>query len=81
VPNYEKRIEHASALMTEHGLDVLLLTKPANMFYLTGDGRLCAYLMLTRDREAALGVPGLIYRMSRSTLGLIILSGLRTSWG
>jgi Xaa-Pro aminopeptidase len=57
VPNYEKRIEHASALMTEHGLDVLLLTKPANMFYLTGDGRLCAYLMLTRDREAALGVP------------------------
>ena len=39
------------------GLDVLLLTKPANMFYLTGDGRLCAYAMITQDGKVALGVP------------------------
>ncbi len=43
--------------MNEEGLDVLLLAKPANMFYLTGDGRLCAFAMITKDGEAALGVP------------------------
>jgi len=43
--------------MKAGGLDVLLLTKPANMFYLTGDGRLCAYAMITQDGEVALGVP------------------------
>jgi Xaa-Pro aminopeptidase len=43
--------------MKEHGLDALLLTKPSNMFYLTGDGRLCAYAMVTQDGEIALGVP------------------------
>jgi Xaa-Pro aminopeptidase len=43
--------------MEHMGLDVLLLTKPSNMFYLTGDGRLCAYAMITRDGKVALGVP------------------------
>ena len=43
--------------MTEASLDVLLLTKPSNMFYLTGDGRLCAYCMITVGGEVALGVP------------------------
>jgi Xaa-Pro aminopeptidase len=43
--------------MKNEGLDVLLLTKPANMFYLTGDGRLCAYAMITRQGKVALGVP------------------------
>jgi len=28
---------------------VLLLTKRRNMFYLTGDGRLCAYAMITQE--------------------------------
>ena len=39
------------------GLDALLLTKPANMYYLTGDGRLCAYAMITQEGKVALGVP------------------------
>jgi Xaa-Pro aminopeptidase len=43
--------------MVEGGLDALLLTKPANMYYLTGDGRLCAYVMVTRDGKVAVGVP------------------------
>ena len=43
--------------MKEAGLDALLLTKPSNMFYLTGDGRLCAYAMITQDAKVALGVP------------------------
>jgi len=43
--------------MKEHGIDVLLLTKPANMFYLTGDGRLCAFAMVSQEGRVALGVP------------------------
>jgi Xaa-Pro aminopeptidase len=54
---YQGRLERCSQLMRQDGLDILLLTKPANMFYLTGDGRLCAYAMITQDGKAALGVP------------------------
>ena len=54
---YKKRLEKVSHHMNEAGLDVLLLTKPSNMFYLTGDGRLCAYTMITQDGRVALGVP------------------------
>lgn len=43
--------------MEEHGLDVIILTNPANMFYLTGDGRLCSYAMVTREGKVAVGVP------------------------
>jgi Xaa-Pro aminopeptidase len=43
--------------MESAGLDALLLTKPANLFYLTGDGRLCACAMVTRKGEVAVGVP------------------------
>jgi len=44
-------------MMKAEGCDVLLLTKPSNMYYLTGDGRLCAYVMVTRDGKVAMGVP------------------------
>lgn len=54
---YQERLERCGQLMKAAGLDVLLLTKPANMFYLTGDGRLCAYAMITQDGKVALGVP------------------------
>ena len=54
---HQERLERCSNLMKEAGLDALLLTKPANMFYLTGDGRLCAYAMITQDGKVALGVP------------------------
>jgi Xaa-Pro aminopeptidase len=43
--------------MKGHGLDALLLTKPSNMAYLTGDGRLCAYALVTQEGKVALGVP------------------------
>ncbi|MCJ7668865.1 MAG: aminopeptidase P family N-terminal domain-containing protein [Anaerolineae bacterium] len=45
---HQERLERCGRLMKAAGLDALLLTKPANMFYLTGDGRLCAYAMITR---------------------------------
>lgn len=56
-PCHQKRLETCSHHMTEEGRDILLLTKPSNMFYLTGDGRLCAYAMITADGKVALGVP------------------------
>ena len=52
---YKQRLEKLSQHMKEAGLDVLLLTKPSNMFYLTGDGRLCAYAMITQGGQVALG--------------------------
>jgi Xaa-Pro aminopeptidase len=54
---YPERLKRCSQLMKAQGLRVLLLTKPSNMFYLTGDGRLCAYAMITQDEKVALGVP------------------------
>jgi len=54
---HQERLKRCSRLMKEAGLDALLLTKPSNMFYLTGDGRLCAYAMITREGKVALGVP------------------------
>ncbi len=56
-PLYQKRLDKCGRLMKEAGLDVLLLTKPSNMYYLTGNGRLCAYAMITQDAKVALGVP------------------------
>jgi len=38
-------------------LDVLLLTKPSNMFYLAEMVVWCAYAMITRKGKVALGVP------------------------
>ena len=54
---FARRVERCASRMAEAGLDALLLTKPANMYYLTGDGRLCAYALVTRDARVALGVP------------------------
>jgi Xaa-Pro aminopeptidase len=54
---YPVRLKRCNELMKKTGLNVLLLTKPSNMFYLTGDGRLCAYAMITQDGKVALGVP------------------------
>src|SRR3989304_572097 len=57
IQHYQKRLEKCSQLMKKADIDALLLTKPANMAYLTGDGRLCAYAMITQEGKIALGVP------------------------
>ncbi|MHB8908881.1 MAG: aminopeptidase P family N-terminal domain-containing protein [Syntrophales bacterium] len=54
---YAERLRRCAGLMEAAGLDALLLAKPANMAYLTGDGRLCAYAMITQEGKVALGVP------------------------
>jgi len=52
---YNNRLERCTEFMEKSGLDALILTKPANMFYLTGDGRLCAYAMITSNGKVAMG--------------------------
>ncbi|MFW9809763.1 MAG: M24 family metallopeptidase [Candidatus Thorarchaeota archaeon] len=54
---FSKRIANCSKAMNEEGQDVLLLTKPSNMYYFTGDGRLCAFVMISSDQQVAIGVP------------------------
>jgi Xaa-Pro aminopeptidase len=54
---YQNRLQRCGQLMNMASVDVFLLTKPANMFYLTGDGRLCSYAMITQGGKVALGVP------------------------
>ena len=54
---YPERLKKCSLLMKEAMIDILLLNKPANMFYLTGDGRLCSYAMINQEGKVALGVP------------------------
>jgi len=51
------RLQRCGQLMHAAGIDVLILVKPANMHYLTGDGRLCAYAMITNDLRVVMGVP------------------------
>ena len=54
---YKKRINRCLDLMKKHDTNVLILTKPSNMYYLTGDGRLCAHVMVTEEGKVAMGVP------------------------
>jgi len=63
---YSERICRCIGLMRKAGLDVPLLAKSASMAYLTGDGRLCAYAMITREGKLALGSPRRMRKMSNS---------------
>ena len=54
---YKERLKTAGKLMKNAGLEALLLTKPQNMIYLTGDGRLCAFAIVSRDGKTYLAVP------------------------
>jgi Xaa-Pro aminopeptidase len=62
-------------------VDVLLLSKPANMFYLTGDGRLCAYAMVTGNGQIALGVPSTDVEDVRSLAQFDHISGFEDEVG
>ncbi len=45
---FKERIRRAGELMEKAGLDAILLTKPQNMTYLLGNGRLCAFAIIAR---------------------------------
>lgn len=55
--DYQARWQRAAALMEQQGIDALILMKPANLAYLTGDGRPCALALLTRNSECIVSVP------------------------
>ena len=55
--DYEARWKRAAALMERDGIDALFLMKPANLAYITGDGRPCALALLTRTRQCVVAVP------------------------
>ncbi|MEM3088326.1 MAG: Xaa-Pro peptidase family protein [Candidatus Bathyarchaeia archaeon] len=54
---FKERVKHAITLMEKTGLDAILLTKPQNMMYLVGDGRLCAFTIVSKDGATYVGVP------------------------
>jgi len=54
---FKGRLKRASVLMEGAGLDAILLTKPQNMTYLVGDGRLCAFTIVTKQGDTYVGVP------------------------
>ncbi len=54
---FRQRIQRAGELMEKAGLDAILLTKPQNMSYLVGDGRLCAFAIVARNGTTYVGVP------------------------
>ncbi len=55
--DFKSRWARAAALMERSGIDGLFLMKPANLAYLTGDGRPCALGLLTRDLRCVVAVP------------------------
>lgn len=56
-PDFEARWKRAADLMERDGIDALFLMKPANLAYLTGDGRPCALALLTRTQHCVVAVP------------------------
>ncbi|MEM2934196.1 MAG: Xaa-Pro peptidase family protein [Methanocellales archaeon] len=54
---FEERVKRACVIMEKLGLDAMLLTKPQNMRYLIGDGRLCAFAIVSRAGSTYYGVP------------------------
>jgi len=54
---FKGRVRRACALMEGAGLDAILLTKPQNMMYLVGDGRLCAFAIVSQAGTTYYGVP------------------------
>jgi Xaa-Pro aminopeptidase len=54
---FKERVKRACALMEGAGLDAILLTKPQNMMYLVGDGRLCAFAIVSKGCATYVGVP------------------------
>ena len=54
---FSERVRRAGRLMETAGLDAVLLTKPQNMTYLVGDGRLCAFAIVSKAGATYFGVP------------------------
>jgi Xaa-Pro aminopeptidase len=54
---FRERVGRAASLMQAAGLEAILLTKPQNMAYLVGDGRICAFTVVSKTGATYYGVP------------------------
>lgn len=61
------RWRRAASLMEAAGIDALFLMKPANLAYLTGDGRPCALGLITRAPRCIVAVPACDLQSVRRT--------------
>ena len=55
--DFGARWRRAAELMARRGIDALFVMKPANLAYVTGDGRPCALGLLTRTGRCVVAVP------------------------
>ena len=55
--DFQARWARAASSMQAHGVDALFVMKPANLAYLTGDGRPCALGLLTGALQCIVAVP------------------------
>lgn len=55
--DYRARWRRATTLMDDAGIDALFVMKPANLAYLTGDGRPCALALLSAGGDLTVAVP------------------------
>jgi Xaa-Pro dipeptidase len=55
--DFKARWARAAASMKAHGIDAVFMMKPANLAYLTGDGRPCALGLLTGALRCIVAVP------------------------
>jgi Xaa-Pro aminopeptidase len=55
--DFKARWARAASSMQAHDVDALFVMKPANLAYLTGDGRPCALGLLTRNLRCIVAVP------------------------
>ncbi len=60
------RWTRAAQFMDAQGIDALFLMKPANLVYLTGDGRPCALGLLTKSLQCIVSVPASDLRSVRA---------------
>lgn len=65
--DFPARWARAARLMERDGIDAMFLMKPANLAYLTGDGRPCALGLLTRTGRCVIAVPASDLRSVRAT--------------
>jgi Xaa-Pro aminopeptidase len=76
--DFKVRWARAATLMEEHGIDALFVMKPANLAYLTGDGRPCALGLLTRTGRCVVAVPASDLRSVRMTSAVSDIRTFRT---
>jgi Xaa-Pro aminopeptidase len=65
--DFKSRWSRAATLMEKEGIDAIFLMKPANLAYLTGDGRPCALGLLTQAGRCVVAVPASDLRSVRMT--------------